>query len=314
MRRTTATLAAAVTAVALAGCSPALAGDPDDGRPTVVAAFYPLQFVAEQVGGDQVHVENLTRPGAEPHDLELTARQVAKVVDADVVLFQHGFQPALDQAVEQNAPKAALDVADAVHLKVHHDAEVEDEAGEHTGHGHEHAAEGTDPHFWLDPTRLSAVADLVAERLSAADPSHAAEFARRAQTLTERLTALDHEFAAGLRTCARRTFVTSHAAFGYLAERYDLDMVAISGITPDAEPSPARIREVQGIVRRSDVDTIFSERLLSPKVAETMSRDLGVRTAVLDPLESLTSATAGEDYFTIMRANLAALQKANGCS
>ncbi|GIF16173.1 metal ABC transporter substrate-binding protein [Actinoplanes teichomyceticus] len=303
MRRLLAPLLVAATSVAAAGC-----GAPADtgGRLPVVAAFYPLQFVSERVGGDLVRVTNLTKPGAEPHDVELSPRQVARIVDARVAVYLHGFQPAVDEAVAQNAPEQGYDVSTAVGLR--HAGETEEEHEEHEGH--EHGA--TDPHVWLDPTRLATIGDDLARRLAGLDPAHATDYTARAAALRRQLTDLDGEFRAGLATCARRELVTSHTAFGYLAERYHLTQIGITGIDPEAEPSPRRLAEVAAQARAHGTTTIFFETLVSPKVAETIAREAGASTAVLDPLEGLTDPDA--DYFSVMRANLAALTTALGCS
>lgn len=291
----------------LAGCQ---SGPTKPGTVDVLASFYPLQLVSERVGGDHVTVQSLTPPGAEPHDVELSPAQVAKLSSADLVVYLSGFQAAVDDAIDQTGPQDVLDAADEVTLEPAHDHDEHAGEDEHADDGHEHG--DLDPHFWLDPTRLAAVVPAVEQRLAALDPEHADEFAANAAALTQELTALDEDYAAGLRTCEQRTFVTSHAAFGYLAERYDLEQVAISGVDPEAEPSPARLAEVEREVRARGVSTIFFETLVSPKVARTLAADLGVRTAVLDPIEGVTEE--GSDYFSVARDNLQALRVALSCS
>jgi zinc transport system substrate-binding protein len=247
-------------------------------------------------------VTTLTAPGVEPHDLELTPKQVGSLTDATVVLYEKGLQPAVDEAVEQNAADAGFDVSGPAKL-IATGAELEED---HQG--------GLDPHFWLDPTRLADVADAVAAKLGERDPDGAAGYRERAAALRKELTALDSEFTTGLQTCRLKTFVTTHEAFGYLAKRYGLEMVGIAGLSPDAEPSPARIKEVQDVVRREQVTTIFYEELVSPKVAESIARDLKVRTAVLSPVEGLADANATDDYLSLMRTNLNELKRANTCT
>lgn len=321
---------AAATGLTLAACGSDGAGASSDG-PTVVTSFYPLAFVAERVAGDHARIENLTQAGAEPHDLELAARQVGQIVDADLVVFLHGFQPSVDAAVEQNAEGSALDAGELVELipegaeghtdedtGEHHDepegdAHADEPAGD-SHEGHDHGDLEGDPHIWLDPANMVAITEAVAGRLAELDPDHADDFQANADALVAELEAVDADYEAGLAQCERRVFVTSHAAFGYLADRYGLDQVGISGIDPDAEPSPERIAEVHDVVAHEGVTTIFYERLVSPKVAETLASDLGVEAAVLDPIEGLTDDTADQDYLTLMRANLAALAQANGCS
>jgi zinc transport system substrate-binding protein len=299
---------AVVMALVVAGC-----GDDDtasaSGGPTVLASFYPLAYVAERLAAPDGIVENLTQPGVEPHDLELTGQQVGSIADADLVLYLHGFQPAVDEAVEQNADDHSLDVAETVDLL----PAAEEESHEEEDGDHEGGLEG-DPHVWLDPGNLAAISQAVADELAEIVPDRANAVQDRADELIAELNALDEDFESGLAQCERRVFVTSHEAFGYLADRYDLEQVGISGLSPDAEPSPARLAEVQEVVRAEGVTTIFYETLVSPKVAETMAEDLGLATAVLDPIEGLTDDSADEDYVTLMRANLDALRKANGCS
>ncbi|WP_446210949.1 metal ABC transporter substrate-binding protein [Micromonospora sp. IBSANI012] len=305
-------LAAATALLALGGvaaCSSSGAGA-DPQRVDVVAAFYPLQFLAERIGGDAVAVSNLAKPGAEPHDLELNPRQVGQVSEAELVVYLKGFQPNVDEAVDQNAADRAFDVATVQPL-------LTAAAG---GHEHEgeagHAEEssgGLDPHLWLDPTRLATVGDQLAERLGRADPERAADYTARASTLRGELEQLDAEFAAGLKTCQRREIVVSHTAFGYLTERYQLEQVGITGLTPDTEPSPQRLAEVAAEAREHRATTIFFETLVSPKVAETIAAEVGAKTAVLDPIEGL-STDSGGDYLSVMRTNLQALRTALSCS
>lgn len=288
----------------LTGCGSTAAADDDTVQ--VLASFYPLQMVAQQVGGDRVSVESLTPPGAEPHDVELSPAQVSHLDTADLVVYLSGFQAAVDDAVAQTAPAHVLDAADVTPLMSDEGHEHEHEEGDDHDHG------GLDPHFWLDPSRMPAVADAVAEQLTELDPDGADEFAANATALTERFAALDDAYGAGLAECSIRTFVTSHTAFGYLADRYDLHEVGISGIDPEAEPSPARLAEVSDVVEEEGVTTIFFETLVSPKVAETLAADLGVDTAVLDPIEGLADEDA--DYFSVAEDNLEALRVALSCS
>jgi zinc transport system substrate-binding protein len=304
-------LTTALAVTATASCAVADESGSTRGPLEVVAAFYPLAYVAERIGGADATVVNLTAPGAEPHDLELRPRQVASIAEADVVVYEKGFQPSVDEAVAQNPPTAVVEVTRVVPLEDSGTVEGDD-ASTHVGHGHE-SLEG-DPHVWLDPLKFARIADAVGAALVEAHPAAAQRFTERLASLRNDLTQLDDEFRTGLAHCERRVFVTSHGAFGYLAQRYGLDMVAVSGLDPEAEPSLARLAEVAQVVSDTGVTTIFTERLVSPKVADTLAADLGVSTAVLDPIEGLTEETVHEDYLSLMRANLVALQKANGCS
>ena len=293
--------AALLALTVAAGCSPGAApsGFADDGRLRVVTAFYPLQFLSERIGGDAVTVSQLTKPGAEPHDVELSPRQVGDISDAGLVVYLRGFQPAVDDAVRLEARDRAFDAGSAVELLPYDD---QDEA----------AAGGTDPHVWLDPVRYASIAGQVEQRLAAADPAHAADYTARAAAVRAELAALNTEYAQRLRTCARHEIVTSHEAFHYLADRYGLTEVGITGISPEAEPSPGRLAQVADQARKTGTTTIFFETLVSPKVADTLAREIGARAAVLDPIEGLT--VPGSDYFSVMRDNLAALTLALGCA
>jgi zinc transport system substrate-binding protein len=296
-------MAMVAVAPAVAACGGSSA-DASSG-PTVVASFYPYAFVAERIAGDHATVTNLTAPGLEPHDLELTPQQVADLQDATVVIYEKGFQPAVDEAVDQSAQGLTLDTTSVVPLE-------DTGAPAEPGDAGEPALTG-DPHVWLDPNRLATITEAVAAELSRADPDHAAAYRANAIRLVARLHALDRDYRDGLADCERTQFVTSHAAFGYLAQRYGLQMIAISGLTPDAEPSPQRLSELAALVRQDDITTIFSEVLASPALADTLAREVGVKTAVLDPIEGLPDTDSQQNYLTIMRANLAALRQANGC-
>ncbi|MBM0240348.1 zinc ABC transporter substrate-binding protein [Micromonospora sp. ATA32] len=313
-------LAAATTALlALGGvtaCSDNTAAGGDPQQVDVVAAFYPLQFIAERIGGDAVKVSNLVKPGAEPHDLELNPGQVGEVAQAKLVVYLKGFQPAVDEAVAQNATDRAFDVATVQPLLNAAGVDDHGHAGEQAGQtapGQEAETGGKDPHFWLDPTRLATVADQLAERLGKVDPARAADFTARAKTLHTDLQTLDAEYAASLKTCQRREIVTSHTAFGYLAKHYQLEQVGITGLSPETEPSPQRLAEVAKDARAHQATTIFFETLVSPKVADTIAAEVGAKTAVLDPLEGL-SADNGGDYLSVMRTNLQTLRTALSCS
>lgn len=315
----------AVPALALVLTACGGSGSDDGGKPEVVAAFYPYAWAAEQVGGDLVDVTSLTSPGVEAHDLELTAKQVASVQDADLVIYQHQFQAAVDDAVERAGRDegTTLDVAEEVELldaaesEHGHDHGEDEHAHEEEGHeGHDHAHDhgDTDPHVWLDPTNMEKVVAAVADHLSEVDPDHADEYAANAETVTSELTTLDEAFTTTLAKCQSRTIVTSHAAFAYLAHQYDLEQISIAGIDPSNEPSAAQLAAISDEVKEEGVTTIFTERLVSPAVAETVARQTGARTAVLDPLEGLSDETSQETYLTIMEANLQAIATANGCA
>ena len=335
-KRILAAACAAATALALSACtSTATSGDSSskDGKLAVMASFYPLQYLAEKIGGEHVSVTSLTPDGAEPHDLELSPKMVDSLSSADAVVYLAGFQSAVDEAIEQQAPKTVIDVSSAAELieagtDANHPSEEEEEAtdeaqsGEteahdhdHEGHDHEghdhHHDMSADPHFWLDPTRMAKAATLVGDKLAEADSAHADTYKANAKALAEELTTLGDTLVTKTSTCKVKTFVTAHTAFGYLADRTGLTQVGISGLDPESSPSPARLAEIAQIAKEQGVTTIFTEALIDPKVAQTLADDLGITTAVLDPIESQTDAS--KDYAATMNSNIDALTKALDC-
>ncbi|MCW2678918.1 MAG: zinc transporter substrate-binding protein [Frankiales bacterium] len=296
-------LLALLLPLALTACSASAGGAADEDAVQVTAAFYPYAFLVERIGGPDVELTTLTRAGAEPHDLELTPQQVGALGESDLVVYAAGFQPAVDEAVEQQAADQAFDVHEATELVQGYvpleDGELEPEE------------EGSDPHVWLDPNRYAQVATALAERLGELSPDSAAAFEERAAALTGELEALDAEMKAGLASCERREIVTSHNAFGYLADRYDLEQIAVTGITPEEEPTPRRLADVARLAQQRGVTTVFFEELVSPRTAESLAREVGAKAVVLSPLEGPPETG---DYLSAMRTNLATLRTALGCT
>ncbi|MGW7657745.1 metal ABC transporter substrate-binding protein [Streptomyces tendae] len=317
LRPTTALVgAAALGLTTLTACSTNAGDGRTDGKLDVVASFYPMQFLAQRIGGNAVHVSSLTKPGVEPHDLEISPRQTADLSKAGLVVYLKGLQPSVDRAIAQAEPKQVADAASYTSLEDHgtevegeHEHGGEGEAGEagHEGHGHSGDA-AADPHIWLDPVRYAQVAKGVGKALEKADPDHAATYKKNTTALVKELSTLDQDFRSGLKGRSSDTFITTHAAFGYLAERYGLRQEAISGLDPESEPSPARVKGLHTIAKKDKVNTVFFETLVSDRTARTLAGDLHLRTDVLDPIEGIGSKSKGDD----MRANLNALRKALG--
>jgi zinc transport system substrate-binding protein len=287
---------AALTLTACGTAGQARAGRNSKGQLAVVASFYPLELAAEQIGAGHVSVTTLTRPGAEPHDIELSPRDVATVSDAALVIYEKGLQPAVDRAAESQAGAHGLDVAPAAHLE------------------RRLAGGGVDPHFWLDPQRYADVGRLIATRLIAADPANKADYERNAKGFESRLAALSTSYTAGLSRCERRDIVTSHAAFGYLAQRFGMRQIPVNGLSPDQEPNAADLAQVSSYAKTHGVTTIYAETLASPAIAATVARESGATMATLDPVEGLTRQSKGKDYFEVMASNLTALRSGQGCS
>lgn len=327
-RRLLALTATTTAAALLASCGSGNSGADDQGGPSIITSFYPLEHATQAVVGDVagVTVESLTSPGADAHDLELTPRQVGSISDSDLVVFSSSMQPAVDEAVTAQAPDHSLDVGTVIDLlepldhEGHdhgaddgHDHAEDEEHAEDQGHaGHDH--DGADPHFWLDPQRYATVAEAIADELAAVDPDHAETYHANAQAFSAELDALDQEFATALADCEHDTLVTTHEAFGYLADRYGLHQIGITGISPDAEASPARMAEITREVEDLGVPTIYAESSLGGDLADVIAQETGTEVLVLDPIESITGDSAGSDYAEVMRANLEALRQGQGCS
>ncbi|MFF9403991.1 metal ABC transporter substrate-binding protein [Streptomyces anandii] len=295
------------TLTACSGDSAAAAGT---GKYEVVASFYPMAFLAERIGGSHVHVTSLTQPGQEPHDLEISARQTARLEASDAVLYLKGLQPSVDEAVAQSGIGTKIDAASLTTLEEHGN-EVGGHAAAHDTHPSEESA-GKDPHVWLDPVRYAQIAEGVGKAFEKGDPAHAADYRKNTAALVGELDALNTRYETGLRNTRNKVFITTHAAFGYLAERYGLTEEAINGLDPESEPSAARVRDLERMAKADGVTTVFYETLVSDRTARTVAGDAGLHTDVLDPLEGITAKSRGTDYLQIMDSNLQALRKALG--
>jgi zinc transport system substrate-binding protein len=267
-----------LTVLVVAGC-----GADDEQAPhvprDVVASFYPLAWAAEQLeAGVFDDVVNLTPPGVEPHDIELSPSDVETIHDAELVIYiGGGFQPALEEAVDSREGRS-LDLL----------------------------RPGEDPHIWLDPRRFAQAVERIARSVGGAGSAY--DEIREVKTL-------DTEYRRGLADCDRRVLVTTHAAFGQLARRYGLTDLSLAGRSPESEPGPRELEELVEKVRTSGATTIFAEPLVSDGLAQTVAREADVEVATLDPIEGLSEErlAAGEDYLSVMRSNLTALRQALGC-
>lgn len=326
IRRALSAVAAATLGLSLTACS-ALSPDSSSsadsrtaggsaGALPVAVSFYPIQYLTEAIGGDHVSVTSLTPADQEPHDYDLSGKEVTSTLEgASLVAYVEGFQPSLDKAVTQVNGPTVLDLSSKVDLKHHEGMEDEeehaDESADEGAHKEaDHEADSLDPHFWLDPVRMKSAATAIEEALAAADPDHAEDYKTNLETLTSTLDGLDSSYQSGFSQCERKTFITSHAAFGYLADRYGLTQTSISGIDPEQEPSAADIAAAKKAVEDTGSTTIFTEELVSPETAEAVASETGATTAVLSPIES---APEDADYAGAMSANLDALRTALAC-
>ena len=306
--------AAAIAIAMVSACGSTGGSGAGDGKVSVAAAFYPLEYAVSQIGGDHVAVQALTKPGAEPHDLELNPRQVGEVARADLVVYEQGFQPAVDDAVRSQAADTAFDVSSAARLDLLASEDGHDHGGETPDEHSAHEGEAKDPHFWLDPMRYADVGDAIAAELGRRDTANAAAYSANAKAFRAQMVTLDGEFRTGLKSCEVKDLVTSHAAFGYLAESYGLTQESITGLTPDSEPSPSALADLASHIEESGATTVYAETLVSEDVAKTLARETGATLAVLDPIEGITTKSAGQDYPSVMRANLATLEAGQECS
>lgn len=310
MLRPAPALAALLALPLLAGCTaPQAAPAPD-----VVATFYPLAWMAGRIAGDDLAVATLVPAGVEPHDWEPTPREVERTSRAKVLVVNGaGLEPwaeGLAREVERKGGRAVA-ATEGLALRA---AVAHDERGEEAGHAAE-AGEPVDPHAWIDPVLAQAMAANVLEALQAADPANTSAHAARGAALRADLGALDARYRAGLANCTKRDILTTHAAFGYLADRYGFQQHAIAGLSPEAEPTPAAVQEAVELARRLNLSYIFFESLVSPRVAEAIAREAGAHTLLLNPLEGLTpdDVAAGRDYLGLAGQNLANLRIALGC-
>ncbi|MFZ1626209.1 MAG: zinc ABC transporter substrate-binding protein [Candidatus Moraniibacteriota bacterium] len=296
----------------------------------VVTTFYPLQQLAAGIVGDMGEVTAIVPAGMEPHDYEPSMADIRSIYDADLfVLNGAGMDAWAEKLMPELEAKGirSIRLADKVELlsakegsEHEHGDGHEEEKVEPVGMGtvvedeHEHGE--WDPHFWLDPMSAKMLVVAMTEALSEKFPDRRAVFVANSEGVIARLNDLDVAYRMGLASCSKDEVVTSHDAFRYLAHRYGFETHALAGISPEEEPSPKRLTEIATEVKEEGIKYIFLETLVSPKLAETLARETGASTLVFNPIEGVSDAdqAAGNDYFSLMRDNLAALQKALECN
>lgn len=281
-------------------------------RPLLVAGFYPLAEAARQVGGERLEVYDLTPPGADAHDLELSPSDLQRIRQADLVLYLGGgFQPAVERAA-RDTRGLAVDLLEGLPLREPEEEGEDPHGAEEDGDEHGHPQ---DPHVWLDPLLLARMVDRISEELSRLTPQEASGYRARAGAYRAQLVALHAEFQRGLAGCRQRQLVTGHAAFGYLADRYGLEQVAVSGLSPEAEPPPRTVARIVQLVQERGVRAVYTEPGAPARVAALVAREAGADLRILYPLESLTpeQQARGEGYLEVMRSNLTALREGLEC-
>lgn len=308
-----------MTAVGLVGCGAAneTAGTPQTGsdasaKPKVYTTIYPLEYVAKRIGGEHIEVTNLVPAGVEPHDYEPTAKDMVALSGADIFAYNgSGLELWVEKAVT-NLDKNKTTVVNATEgLDLISAVDHEHEGEGHTEEaGHDHG--DLDPHVWLDPMQLKAQAEKVKNTLVQKDQAHAADYEKNYTQLATDLEQLDKEFKDMVTQAPKKEFMVSHSAFSYMAKRYGLEQVSISGVDPSDEPSTAELKSLVEHVKEHNISYVFFETLVSPKVAEVIAKEAGVKTATLNPLEGLTEedVKAGRDYLSIMRDNMNTLKTA----
>ncbi|MBI5452877.1 zinc ABC transporter substrate-binding protein [Candidatus Gottesmanbacteria bacterium] len=269
----------------------------DNTKLSTMASFYPLYYFASEIGGDKSQITNLTPSGVEPHDYDPTPQEIARIQKSNLLVVNGaGFEPWLDKIKDDLNNVVVVDTSQGLNLQ-------------------EGQIEGKDPHIWLSPVLAKSQVDKILQGYIQVDPTNRAFYSANAQRLKEKLDELDMKFKQGLSSCSQKSFVTSHAAFWYLAREYNLTQVPISGLSPDEEPSPQRLAEIADFARKNGVKYIFFETLVNPRFSETIAQEMGAQTLVLNPIEGLSNEELkqGKDYLSVQEENLSNLRIALNC-
>ena len=311
---------------ALAGCGSNNPNWPEEGKLPVVASFYPVAYLTQQVGGDKVDVLTMVPAGAEPHVWEPTPADLVNIGKSKLFVYlglgMDSWAPDVLESLGKDAP-ASVQASDNVDpltfeqeralVESHEHASDGMEHHDHAAHvGHSHSHGGIDPHVWLDPQRAKIMAKNILDGLSSADPKNRAYYEENYNALALRLDELDQAYESNLSGFTDKKIVVSHEAYGYICARYGIDQIGISGLTPDSEPDAKTMSEIVNLVKEDHITTVFYEELVSPKVAKQIANETGAKAEVLSPIEGLSDEDiqAGENYFTKMYSNLEKLKVA----
>jgi zinc transport system substrate-binding protein len=287
----------------ICGCAGEM-GQTAPGKLTVTASFYPLAEFAHQVAGNNATVVDILPPGAEDHGFEPTSQDLTKIHTSRLFISNGaGIDPwagKITPDLEKEGVKTSQ-MSDDVELL------NGDPNGEDYG--------ASEPHFWLDPENAIIQVNAIKDSLAAIDPANASQYTANAAAYISKLRQLNQDYKQGLSNCSQKEFVTSHAAFAYLAKRYNLTQIPIAGISPEEEPSPKRLAELSGLLKEKNIKYVFTETLVSPRLAETLANEVGAQTLVLHHIGSLTpeELQAGKNYINLMESNLVNLKTALAC-
>lgn len=313
-------LVAAVSSLVffLAACGSAQETKPaGEEKLQVVTTFYPMYDFTKHVAGDLADVSVLVPSGTDTHGFEPSAKDVAKIQEADVFVYNsvemETWVPSILETID-STDIVVVDASEGIELLDGDHGHEEEEHAHEDDHDHGHEEEGhsheVDPHIWLDPVLAQDEVMNIKEGLVEADPENEADYTKNAEAYQVELQELDAEYAAAFENAENRLFVTQHAAFAYLAERYDLEQISIAGLSTDAEPSPSELAEMTEFIQSQNVDYIYFGKTTSSNISETLANETNTELAVLDPIEGITKEDqeAGVDYVTAMRNNLEALK------
>ena len=291
--------------LAVSGCSNAASTKEKASKKLqIVTTFYPMYYFTEKVAGDLADVELLIPNGVEPHDWEPSTKDMAKIQDADVFIYNSQYFETWAEKVLKSVKNDELKVveaSDGIELMDALETEEEDD--------HEHAS-SKDPHVWLSPVLAQQEVKTIAKALEQADPAHKEQYQQNADALNSQLVELDQLYKETIDQAKTKEFVTQHAAFGYLANQYGLTQIPIAGLSPDVEPTLRKLSELTEMTKEKNVKVIYFEEMTSAKVAKTLAKEIGAKTEVLNPLEGLTKEEQdqGLDYIGVMEKNLEALK------
>ncbi|KQX45375.1 metal ABC transporter substrate-binding protein [Paenibacillus sp. Root444D2] len=297
-----------LSAALLSGCASNTASS--DGKLNVVTSFYPMYEFTKQVAGDHANVIALIPPGAEPHDWEPSAKDMQQLKNANVFVYNGIVEGWAEQSLKSADNKNRVVVEASKGIEFMEGLPEEEHQEDHKNEAHGDKIQ--DPHVWLNPVLAVQEVKAIVVGLTQADPANKEDYRKNADAYIGKLKALDESFKTGLKNVKRKEFVTQHAAFGYLAKEYGLTQVPIAGLSPEEEPAPDKMADIIKFAKDNKVQTIFFETLVDPKVASTIAKEVGAKTAVLNPIEGLTDDDKKKnlDYIGVMTNNLEALKKA----